>query len=426
MYERLQRLGAAAWGNFMEWFDFTLYGFFAVAIGRNFFPSEDPLLSAMASYAAFAAGFIARPIGAAVLGQLADRVSRKRVLVLTLMLMGLSCLLVLCAPSYGTAGLLGPAMVVSARLLAGFAAAGETGAAATIAIEASPWHQRGLWGGFFSCSTYLGVAAGGVIALLCYGLLGAEVTDDWGWRLGYAAGLLIIPMGWWARRNMRDERHAAAAEAYAAAHARPPGSAHGTTAMIVRVAGLTAFGSSVFYVVIMFMPVFATRMLSLPMSSAMACAMMASVLTGLCAILGGWLSDHHGRKRIMLAGLALSLSGGWLLFLQLLQAPSVPRLAAFQWACASGFGFFVGASLPLMVDSFQPSRRALGFGLGYSLGVMVFGALAPVVNALALSRGLTLAPLYYMSATGAVTLLVLAWTREVTAPPRERRPGFPA
>ena len=407
MRTRLTTLGAAAWGNFMEWFDFTLYGFFAVAIGQRFFPADDPLLSTMASYAAFAAGFIARPIGAFVFGRMADRTSRKSVLVTTLLFMGLATLLVVCAPSHHSAGLLGPIMVVCARLMAGLAAAGETGAAAAIAIEASPHHQRGRWGGLFSLSTYLGVAAGGCVALLCYGLLGTEATNDWGWRVGYATGLIIVPLGWWARRNMRVEHAHPTASSAAPDH-------KGTLGMIARVAGLTAFGSSVFYVVIMFMPVFAARQFSIPLGTGMATAMMASVITGLFAIVGGWVSDQHGRKYIMYAGLLFALIAGWPLFLMLLSTHNALSLAVFQWACAAGFGLFVGGSLPLMVESFPPSRRALGFGLGYSLGVMVFGAMAPVVNALALSRGVVFAPLYYMTLTGLITLLTLRSTREST------------
>lgn len=405
MHPQFRTLKASAFGNFMEWFDFTLYGFFAVAIGANFFPSDDPILSTTASYTAFAAGFIARPLGAYFFGRKADQWGRKPVLILTLLLMGLATLLVVLAPAHKDAGALGTAMVVIGRLIAGLAAAGETGAAAAMAIEAAPVDRRGRWGGLFSGSTYMGVAAGGVVAMLCYGLLGTEATNDWGWRVGYAAGLLIVPVGYWIRRGIREEHSVTCGTAATTADV-------GTTAMVFRVAGLTAFGSTIFYVVIVFMPVYASRQLGIGMGPAMAVAIVASLVTAITCALGGWLSDFHGRKRVMYAALVIGVLGAWPLFLALVKTPSIAAMAAFQWTCAASLGVLAGSGLALMVENFPPSKRAVGVGLGYSLGVMVFGAMAPAVNSLALSKGITLAPLAYLTVGAAVTWLALALTPE--------------
>lgn len=410
MHSQFRNLKASAFGNFMEWFDFTLYGFFAVAIGANFFPAGDPILSTTASYTAFAAGFVARPFGAYFFGRKADQWGRKPVLILTLLLMGIATLLVVIAPTYQAAGALGTGMVVTGRLIAGLAAAGETGAAAAMAIEAAPEDRRGRWGGLFSGTTYLGVAAGGIVAMLCYGLLGTEVTNDWGWRVGYAAGLLIVPVGYWVRRGVRDEHRQTPDTSTASAE-------FGTTAMVLRVAGLTAFGSAVFYVVIVFMPVYASRQLGITMGSAMATAMGASIVTAIASAIGGWLSDFQGRKRVMYAALAIGVTGAWPLFFALLATPSLATMAAFQWTCAAALGVLAGSGLALMVENFPPSKRATGVGLGYSLGVMVFGALAPAVNSLALSKGITLAPLAYLTIGAAVTWLALFLTPETRPVP---------
>lgn len=404
MQPKTKNLKASAVGNFMEWFDFTLYGFFAVAIGANFFPSDDPMLSTMSSYTAFAAGFIARPLGAWFFGRKADLWGRKPVLIITLLLMGFATLLVVVAPSYKDAGVIGSVMVVIGRLMAGLAAAGEIGAAASMAVEAAPVERRGLWGGMFAGSTYLGVAAGGLVAMLCYGLLGTEATNDWGWRVGYATGLLIVPVGYWVRRRIHAEHpNAVVAET-------PTNAA--TAGMIFRVAGLTAFGSAVFYVVIVFMPVYASRQLGISMGTGMAIAMGASVVTSLACVLGGWLSDVYGRKRVMYTGLFVGAVAAWPLFMMLLKVPSVASMAAFQWTCAAALGVLGGAALALMVESFPASKRATGVGLGYSLGVMLFGAMAPAVNALALSKGMTLAPIAYLTIGALVTWLALVMTPE--------------
>lgn len=387
-------LQASAFGNFMEWFDFTLYGFFALAIGANFFPAADPMMSAMASYAAFAAGFIARPLGAYYLGRKADSSGRKAVLMQTLLLMGLAVLMVVVAPSYSKAEMTGSVMVVAARLLAGFAAAGETGAAAAMAIEEAPPNLRGRWGGLFTATTYLGVAAASGVAMLCYGLMGTEVTNDWGWRVGYASGLFIVPVGIWVRSKVP---HSKSTQSEATKTIASPWS------LVFRVAGLTAFGSAVFYVVIVFMPVYASKALGIPMPTAMTVALASSAITAVFAIIGGMLSDLRGRKLVMIVGLAFAVTTAPPSFANLLSAPSFCALAAFQWSAAAALGLFAGAAMPLMVESFPQDKRAWGVGLGYSVGVMLFGAMAPTVNTLALSKGVSWAPLAYILLGSAVT-----------------------
>lgn len=403
MQTQAPNLKASSFGNFMEWFDYTLYGFFAVAIGANFFPASDPMLSTMSSYTAFAAGFVARPMGAWYFGRMADRWSRRSVLLFTLLLMGLATLLVVAAPSHADAGVIGTGMVIAGRILSGVAAGGETGAAASMAVEAAPPGRRGLWGGLFLGSTYLGVAVGGLVAMLCYGLLGTEATNDWGWRVGYALGLLIVPVGYWVRRGVHFERP----EGTPAAD-----SSLSTLGMILRVGGMTAFSSAVFYVIILFLPVYASRQLAIPMGTGMAAAMLASVVTALCAVVGGLLSDRHGRKRVMYVALAVCVLLAWPLFMHLLRAPSFLSMAAFQWMCAAAFGAAMGSGLALMVETFPPAKRATGVGLGYSLGVMVFGAMAPAVNSLALSKGVALAPMAYLTAGALITWIALFFTPE--------------
>jgi MHS family proline/betaine transporter-like MFS transporter len=407
MTHSAQTLRASAYGNFLEWFDFTLYGFFALAIGSNFFPSSDPMLSALASYTALAAGFLMRPIGAVVMGSAADKRGRKPVLLITFALMGLSTLMVVCAPPYSMYGVAGPVMVIVARLLAGFAAAGETGAAAALAIEASPPDQRGRWGAWFSLSTYLGLAAGAGVALLCYGAMGSEQTNDWGWRLGYGVGLLILPFGWWARSRLIDGHQVASQQVVKQGRMQVIG-------MTLRVAGLTAYGTSVVYVVIVFMPTFALKQLGIAQGTSALTSMLASTIVGVAALAGGRLADRMGRKKVMFIGLLTAVLTSTPLFAHMLANPGTLSLVGFQWACAAGLGLFAGGSLPLMVESFSPGQRALGVGLGYNLGVMIFGAMGPVVNTLALSRGYIWAPLFYLMGTTAVTAITLFVTKDTS------------
>lgn len=400
---------AVSAGNFLEWLDFTLYGYFALAIGHNFFPAANEVMSTLAAISTFAVGFLVRPIGAYVIGRYADRKGRKSAMILTVLMMGVGTLLILAAPPYTHSGYIGTGMVIGGRLLAGLAASGEFGAAVSLVMETCPKDRRGYYGALFSSSTYLALASGSGIALLVYGVLGQAATLDWGWRLGFAVGLAVIPIGLYLRRHME--------ESDAIVHRRP---GEHTTELnigqllrqVALIASMTGFGSAVVYLVVIFMPSFAKQAMGIAPFIGSASSMSASLVIIVGAIIGGLWSDRSDPVSVMLTGTIASLVVGVPLYEYLLLDPSALRLFMFQVTCAGCFGLTIGAYFPFASDRFPAAQRALGIGLGYNIGVTIFGAMSPIVSTYALSKGIRQAPIAYLLVASLISVFaMLLWKR---------------
>ncbi|GAA2898178.1 MFS transporter [Pseudonocardia halophobica] len=192
-------------GTALEYYDFAIYGLAAaVVFNTQFFPGDDPLLGTLYAFAAFGTGFVARPIGGMVIGHFGDRVGRRKMLILTLTVMGLTTFLIGCLPGYATLGWLAPALLVLLRLVQGFAAGGEWGGAALFGIEAAPRGKRGLWGSF----TSMGVGLGGMLGAAVFAIVSAVFADsltDWAWRLPFWIGGVLVLAGLMARLAMPQE-----------------------------------------------------------------------------------------------------------------------------------------------------------------------------------------------------------------------------
>jgi len=200
---------AATLGNGLEFFDFTIYSFFAVLIGKLFFPADTELGALMMSLATFGVGFVVRPLGSIVIGRYADRVGRKQALVLTVLIMALGTGMIGLAPTYASIGLAAPVIIVLGRLLQGFSAGGEVGAATTLLMESGSASRRGSLVSWQVASQGGASLAGALIALLLTRTLSPEALLAWGWRLPFVFGLLIGPLGFYLRRHIDDTLPAA-------------------------------------------------------------------------------------------------------------------------------------------------------------------------------------------------------------------------
>ncbi|PNH16032.1 MFS transporter [Acinetobacter baumannii] len=405
-------LGLSA-GNFLEWLDFTLYGYFALAIAHNFFPAENEILSTLAAITTFAVGFLVRPLGAFLIGNYADKKGRKSAMVLTVMLMGAGTLLIACVPSYQQAGYLGTAIVVLGRLVAGLAASGEFGAAVSLVMESCPKNRRGYYSALFNSSTYLALATGSGIALVIYSLLGVEATLDWGWRIGFCIGLIIIPVGLYLRRHMEESNeliHAPKTQTVQTKLSRGQ-----FIKRVIVVSSLTGFGSAIVYLVIIFMPSFAKQAMSIAPIIGSASSMLSALVIILGAFIGGYWADKTGKLvKVLLTGTLITTCIGIPLYEYLLISPTAPRLFLFQIVCSLGLGTTIGAYFPFITQQFPTRQRALGLGLGYNIGVTLFGAVSPIVTTYALSKGILQAPAIYLlcAATLSIVVLIIYKTKE--------------
>ena len=195
---------AATIGNSLEWYDFLIYGFLAVTIAKLFFPTENELTSVLLSVGTFGAAAIIRPIAGVVLGIYADRVGRKAALTLTIFTMGLGTGLIVVAPIYASIGIWAPVLLVTARLLQGFACGGEPGGATAILVENAPDGSRGLYASWQTASQAAGVLLGAMVTMLVSLSMTQAQLEAWGWRLPFAFGLLIVPVGFYVRSSSRS------------------------------------------------------------------------------------------------------------------------------------------------------------------------------------------------------------------------------
>ncbi|WP_228732263.1 MFS transporter [Acinetobacter seifertii] len=296
-------------------------------------------------------------------------------------------------------------MVVLGRLVAGFAASGEFGAAVSSVMENCPRNRRGYYGALFSSSTYLALATGSGIALLVYGVLGQAATLDWGWRIGFFMGLAVIPVGLYLRKNMEES------PVLMHLHFNPVTSKlpfKDILKRIILVASFSGFGSAVVYLVIIFMPSFAKQGMGIDPVIGSASSTFATFVIIIFSLISGVLADKTKHKIVMYMGILITALIGIPLYEFLILDPSAIRLFLFQTVCASGLGFMIGGYFPYISDYFPANQRAVGIGLGYNIAVTLFGALSPIVSTYALSKGYLQAPVIYLLIAAIISIVSLS------------------
>jgi len=400
-------VAAAVIGNALEWFDFTVYSLFSVTIAKVFFPVGTEIGSLLLTLATFGVGFVLRPVGAVVLGQYADRAGRRAALSLIIVLMSVGTAIIALTPGYARIGLAAPILIVVARLIQGFSVGGEFGGATAFLIESAPPDRRGLYASWQFAGQAAAAIAGSLSGVVITSLLTAEQVLAWGWRIPFCLGLLIAPVGLYLRARMAEapeferDRRGGAPLLDVWRHYREP---------TIRFFGLTVLGTAATYLVLFYMPTYATRLLGIPYRDSFVAATIASLLLFALNPVAGRLSDRIGRERLLLAaaiGLALLAYPSFLLLTQL---RSLPVLLIVQGGLAACLAMFTGPSAALVGEMFPPHVRSTGLSLGYNLAVPIFGGFAPFIVA-GLDTGDHLAPAYYMIACAVPTLLALRWKR---------------
>jgi MFS family permease len=402
---------AATVGNALEFYDFVTFAFFAIQIGKTFFPSGDPFVSLMGSLTTFGMGFVSRPLGAYVLGGYADRRGRKPAMLISMVLMGLGILLLVLTPGYATIGIVAPIMAVFARLIQGFALGGEVGAATTYMLEAVPEQLRGLSVSFQGVSQAVAVTMGSLVGLVLSLVLDADELARFGWRIALLLGATSVPFALAIRRSL-PETHTANVQAPARAPA-PSGQAQAV------VLGLVLIGAGTIATYIFtYMATFGQNTLKLATSTAMAGQFANSAIQILVMLAGGWLSDRFGRKPLMI----------WpqLAFL-LLVVPMFHWIVASQTASAFIVANVVlaaccfttnGVCYALINESLPSAIRARGFALIYSLPVTFLGGTTQlVVTWLLKVTGDPMVVAWYLAGVSAIGLVAMMLVRE-TAPRR--------
>jgi MHS family proline/betaine transporter-like MFS transporter len=402
-------------GNIFEWFDFTIYGFFATTIARQFFPPGNDQAAVLAAAATFGVAFVMRPVGAAVFGLIGDRYGRKISLTLTFALMALGTAMIGLAPVFARAGVLATVVLVVGRLLQGFSASGEVGSALTLLIESSAAGRRGVATGWLNVGVYSALVFGSLSGLAVTTLLPPADAQAWGWRVPFLFGLLIAPIGLYMRHHMNESQEFLAARRPlpAAAVGAPAHGARQTLRGITTVTGLAGFSSPVVYLILIFMPAYAVRELSLPQRMPMLSTLIASVLLVLLVVPMGQLCDRVGSKPLMLLASTIGSALIVPLMAHLTSAPSLASLLLLQCSLCVCLAMYITSAGPMVVSLFPVPRRALGIGLGYNIGIIVFGAFAPFITAWLIQvSGEKMMTAWYALGGGLISVLVVSTLRD--------------
>jgi MHS family proline/betaine transporter-like MFS transporter len=396
---------AATIGNIFEWFDFVVYGFFAVTIAEVFFPASTPTVSLLVTFGAFGLAYFVRPLGAIIVGGYTDRAGRRAGLLLSMALMMIGTTLMAVTPGYATIGLAAPIIIMLARLLQGFSVGGEFGSAVSFLAE----HAGGRRG--FSASWQF--ATGGIITVIAslFGvLLTSLLTHDqlvgWGWRIPYFFGMLIGPAGLYVRAKIVETREFIEAEKPETMPIKDLLRRHPLPALLAL--GISIISNASFYI-LAYIPTYGVKTLHLPASTGFTATLVGGLVLAIGCPLAGYWSDKMPRRP------ALMVVTCWLFVLT--SYPAFYLMAAWPSlaACVIAVGWlqlvkagYSGVLPSLMSEQFPVETRAIGVALGYSVSVSIFGGLAPLVATWLIAvTGDSLSPSYYLIFAALLSLVAL-------------------
>lgn len=398
-------------GNALEFFDFGVYAFFAVMIGKVFFPVSSPTGQLLLSFSAFGMGFVMRPVGAMMIGSYADRVGRRAALTSTILLMALGTAIIAVTPSFASIGVAAPIAIVVARLVQGFSAGGEVGVATSYLVEVAPTGKRGVFGSLQAATQSVASIAGAGMGFALSLVMSDAALAQWGFRVPFALGIAIAPVGLYIRKQLpetADVEHAPRTNLlvikalFTSKSARP---------MVLCALGI--IGPTITtYVLMQYMTSYAMTVLAMPTSI----SMLVSVASGCAALggalLGGWASDFYGRRTVMI----------WPRLIMLLAAAPIFSVI---FASRTSFALLSGVSLltflhavsatPLIValsESFPRKVRSLGVGFVYAVSVTIFGGSASATATwLVAFTHSPIAPAWYLVGSNLVSVIAVGFLK---------------
>jgi MFS family permease len=366
-------------GNFLEMYDFMVFGYYASAIGNAFFPSGNPFLSLMLSLMTFGAGFLMRPLGAIVLGAYTDKHGRRAGLILTLGLMSVGIISIACTPGYATIGLLAPLLVLMGRLLQGFSAGMELGGVSVYLSEiATPGH-KGFYVSWQSASQQVAVMFAALVGVILSSVVPPQKMQLWGWRVPLLLGCVILPFLFRLRRSLQET------DEFAARKHRPNTQEilHSLTAnwKIVIVGTMMATMTTVsFYMITAYTPTFGNSVLHLASIDSLVVTLCIGASNLFWLQVMGTLSDRVGRRPLLVIFTTLMLVTAYPVMLWLVAAPSFSRLLAVELWFSFIFGSYNGAMVVFLTEIMPVTVRTTGFALAYSLATAVFGGFTPAIS----------------------------------------------
>ncbi len=375
---KLWRVFQVSSGNFLEMYDFMVFGYYAKSIGGAFFPSDSEFATLMATFMTFGAGFLMRPLGAIFLGSYIDHHGRRKGLIVTLGLMAVGTLTIACIPGYQTVGLIAPIVVVFGRLVQGLSAGVELGGVSVYLAEiATPGH-KGFYVSWQSASQQVAVIFAATLGMMLSSALPPDQMAAWGWRVPLVVGCVIIPFLFMLRRTLQETDDFQARKDHPS-----PGQIFRSVAVNWRLVLLGAFmvtmSNAAFYMITAYTPTFGSSVLKLSSMDALTVTLCVGLSNLLFVPLGGALSDRIGRKPVLIGSAGLMLLTAYPILSMLITAPSFGHLLLTELWLSLLYSGYNGGMIVYVTEIMPRDVRTSGFSLAYSLSQTFFGGFTPAI-----------------------------------------------
>jgi MFS family permease len=405
---------AATVGNALEFYDFMIFGFFAIQIGDAFFPSHDDFVRLMSSLATFGVGFVSRPIGAWMIGGYADRHGRRPALTLSMVLMGVAIAVMALTPGYATIGVAAPILVVVARLVQGFAVGGEVGPATAYMMENATDATRGVVVGLQRVSQLVAGTAGAAVGFALSVAMPAEHFAAWGWRIAMLVGVAIVPYAILIRSQLPETNHVV--EEPSAATLAPT---KGIRPIYV-IGPILIIAGTICSYVLMYLATFGQASLDLTASEALGGQVLGNVVALVTCLYGGWASDRYGRRPTLILVIVAQIVLVPVSIAWMVHEPSLLAFLAGSMLLSAATGAFPSPVNTAIIESLPKQQRSRAFALIYAVPVTIFGSTTQMtVTWLIHATGSQMMVAWYPLAALALALVAALRLRE-TAPLRLR------
>jgi MFS transporter, MHS family, proline/betaine transporter len=389
-------------GNLLEWYDFAIYGYFAAAIGRHFFPHQDPVAQLLSAFGVFAVGYLMRPVGGALIGHIGDRFGRRAALTFSVVAMAIPTFLIGLLPGYATIGLAAPVALTLLRMVQGLSVGGEYTSSMVFLVEHAPERRRGLMGALASCGATAGILLGSAVGAGFAATMSSAALEAWGWRIPFLLGLVVGIAGYVLRRHVQETLPTERRQ-------RAPivETLRDHWWVVLGIAGLSAFFAAGFYVTFVYLVSWLQTADGIAPARALEINSFSMAVVLPITIAAGWLSDRTGRKPFLLLATILGFVAALPLW-WMMHHPSAELAQLGQLGLVLIVGLFVGALPAAMVECAPPSVRCTAVALGYNVTLGVIGGLTPLVAAWLVERtGDELAPAFLIMATAVISFLVI-------------------
>lgn len=399
-------------GNILEWYDFTLYGYLAVIMAQLFFPSENQLASLLASFGAFAVGFFFRPLGSVMFGYIGDKYGRKTALVISIMLMAIPTFLIGLLPTYQQIGIIAPVLLVFLRILQGLSTGGEYTTSVSFVVEHAPQDRRGFFGSINLLGAVIGIMFGSLVGAFLTTVLDKQQILEWGWRVGFLAGVILAIVGVYIRRKTHETPIFLEISQKVENHNPILKTVKDHYRELIIAIIFSSLQGVAFFLLFMFMPTFYSKFLGLDMSTALFINTFAMFILVLFIPVMATISDKIGRKPLLFISTFLYTTISPFLF-YLMTSGKINTIILAHVIFAVISSLFMSILPTVLIEIFPADIRNTAFSIGYNISLGIFGGTVPMLATYLIHKtNWLLSPAIYLSLVAGIVFFTVFFIEE--------------